>query len=238
MTSDQKTQRQIGNLTLGFDRACGRLLEVHDRSLDMRVIGFDADGHELELNHQPLSTRLVEQDDPEGHDPAWRTVLESERYTGAGTGDRWRIVRTVVVGSACKPWGNHLNPPQSLHLRYRLDLEAVEQYPQGREQGAGRRPMQPACWLDLVNILCGKTDWFGPDTRMLAPHFGGCGPREHVSAEDGPVAEVVPWLQNFYRRTHPGLQAIPGAVYFHPDGRWLWITCHRPASAYRLEEGG
>jgi hypothetical protein len=31
-----------------------------------------------------------------------------------------------------------------------------------------------------------------------------------------------------FKRTHPGVQLIPGAAYYHEDGRWLWITSQRP----------
>ncbi len=145
----------------------------------------------------------------------------------------WRrgsnIFRQVVVGSACKPWGNHLNPPNSLHLRYRLDRRQTNEYTTPDPLGAGKRPIQAPLWLDTIGVLCAQTDWFGPETQMIAAHFGGCGPRSHVSLEDGPVAEVAPELWNMYRRVHPGVQMIPGAVYYHPDGRWLWITCQRPS---------
>jgi hypothetical protein len=224
----QAPTHPIGNLDIAYDPGTGQVRRVFDRSLDMEVIRF-APGHELEINHRPLPTTLVSQDDHLPHIPAWQCMLRSNIYPGIGLGQGLGIFRQMVVGSVDNPGGNHINPPNAMHLRYRLDREAIDRYDTPDPQAASRRPMKAPLWLDTVGTLCGRTGWFGPDTQMLAAHVSGCGPRSHVSLEEGGVRDVVPHLWNMFRRTHPGVQTIPGAVYSHPDGRWLWVTCQRPS---------
>ena len=228
MAEGSETQtRKIGSLDIAYDATTGQVLRIFDRSLDMEVIRFRP-GSELELNKLPLPTKLVSQDEL-GYIPAWQCMLRSNTYPGEGMARGLNIFRQMVVGSADNPGGNHVNPPNAVHFRYRFDREVVNRYDTPDPQAAGWRPMTAPLWLDTIGTFCAKTDWFGPDTRMIAAHFGGCGPRSHVSLEDGPVKDVVPHLWNMFRRTHPGVQLIPGAVYYHPDGRWVWVTCQRPS---------
>ena len=84
---------------------------------------------------------------------------------------------------------------------------------------SGSTPLEPS-----ARALTGS----GRRRACCNPALGGVGPRSHVSHEDGLVKDVTPHLWNHFRRTHPGVQMIPGAVYYHPDGRWVWITCQRP----------
>ena len=217
---------QNGNLDITYDAESGQLLRVHDRELDMTVISFRP-GVELTLNHLPINLALTSVDENQP-DPAFQCKLTADWVPAMGCTQSLDVMRQVIVGSACKPWGNHINPPNSLHLRYRLDRRQNTRFPGPVPAAAGQRPIEPPLWLDTVGTLGARTDWFGPQTRMLAAHFGGCGPREHVGFDDDLVAAVTPYLQNHYRRTHPGVQWIPGAVYYHPDGRWLWVTCQRP----------
>jgi hypothetical protein len=219
--------RQLGDLDLEYDPQSGQIRRIYDRELAMEVIAF-APGAELEVNGAPLPLRLEDQD-PEGPEPAWQSNLSATAHPFIGGAQGYNVFRQVVVGSACKPSGNHINPPQSLHLRYRLDRARVERYASPDPMSAGKRPIQAPLWLETVGTLAARTEWFGPETRMLQSALGGCGPRSHVGHEDGPVREVVPQLWNRYRTTHPGVQMIPGAVYYHPDGRWLWITAQRPS---------
>ena len=213
-------------MTLQYGADTGQLLRVFDRVLDMQVIAFEP-GSELEINRLPLVTELVTQDPLTG-DPAWQSTLRSVAHPAIGCAQGFDIFRQMVVGSVCKSGGNHINPPQSLHIRYRFDRRRVDTYASPDPHSAGRRPIQMPLWLDTIGTLAARTHWFGPETRLLQAAVGGCGPRSHVSLEDAPVQEVVPHLWNTYRSTHPGVQTIPGAVYYHPDGRWVWITCQRP----------
>lgn len=228
MPVDSKTAvYQIGNLDISYDVQSGQMLRIHDRAMEMDVVSF-LPGHEVEINELPLPLRLTSQDDmPEN--PAWQCMLQGERYPGIGLAQGYDIFRQVVVGSACKPWGNQLNPPNSLHIRYRFDRRQMNEYTTPEPLSAGKRPIQAPLWLDTIGTFCSKTDWFGPETKMIAPHFGANGPRSHVSLEDGEISEVIPHLWNMYRRTHPGIQLIPGAIYYHEDGRWLLVTCQRPS---------
>lgn len=217
---------EIGSLVLGFAPHSGQLLSVHDTSMDLDVIQF-AEGCELEINGHGVPMELVSQDqDPA--DPAWQCNLRSVTHPCIGCAQGYDIFRQIIVGGKCKPGGNHINPPNSLHIRYRVGRARVEQYNSPDPQSAGHRPIQMPLWLDTIGVLGGRTAWFGPETRMVQSALGGCGPRSHVSHEEGLVSEVVPHLWNTYRRTHPGVQMVPGAVYYHADGRWLWITAQRP----------
>ncbi len=215
-----------GDLRISYDENTGQILNIFDKRLEMEVISFKP-GHEVEINKIPLPVQLVHIDD-NGKDPAWQCMLRSITHPSIGGAQGFDVFRQVVIGSACKPWGNHINPPQSLSIRYRLDRMRVMHYEAEENMSAGARPLQMPLWLDTAGALCAKTDWFGPETRMIQSSLGGCGPRSHVSHEEGPVSEVVPHLWNHYRRAHPGVQMVPGAIYTHPDGRWLWITAQRP----------
>lgn len=219
--------RVIGNLDLTYDEQSGQLLRVFDRVLEMEVIAFRP-GHEFEVNKLPLPMTLVNQDD-NPRDPAWQCNLRAVRHPSIGCAQGFDLFRQVVVGSVCKPGGNHINPPNSLHVRYHLDRSQVNRYVDPVPHSAGQRPIQMPLWLDTLGVLCARTDWFGPDTRMLQCAIGGAGPKAHVGLEDGKVADVVPVLWNMYRRANPGNQMASGAVYYHADGRWLWITSQRPS---------
>lgn len=227
--------RAIGNLDIAYDAATGQILGIYDRALEMEVIAFRP-GAELEINRLPLPMGLVGQDE-NPRDPAWQCSLRSVQHPAVGCAQGFDILRQVVVGSACKPGGNHINPPNSLHVRYRLDRAQVNRYASAVPHSAGQRPIQMPLWLDTVGALTAQTDWFGPETRLLQCSIGGAGPREHVGLDDGPVPEVIPTLQNLYRRTNPGVQTVPGAILHHPDGRWLWITSQRPSIGMHWDYG-
>jgi hypothetical protein len=218
--------KKIGNIDIGYDPESGQILRVYDRELDMEVISFKS-GSELEINKLPLPMTFVSQDGSDIN-PAWQCNLKSVQHPSVGCSQGFDIFRQVVVGSACKSYGNHINPPNSMHVRYRLDRSQVNRYVTQDPQSAGQRPIQMPLWLDTVGTLAARTDWFGPETRMIQCSIGGCGPRSHVGLEDALVKDAIPVLWNMYRRTNPGVQVAPGAIYYHPDGRWLWITSQRP----------
>lgn len=221
--------KKIGDLDIEYNDESGQILVVRDCVLNMQVISFQP-GHELEVNRLPLPLRLLESEEMP-HIPAWQVNFRSLQHPSIGCHQGFDVFRQVVVGSVCNPGGGHINPPKSLHIRYRLDRAQINRYAQSpnEPESAGQRPIQMPLWLDTIGTLCARTDWFGPETRMLQSSIGGGGPRSHVGHVDGLVKDVVPHLWNHYRRTHPGVQMIPGAVYHHPDGRWLWITCQRPS---------
>lgn len=218
----------MGDLEIRYHPVTGQIRGLRDTRLAMDVIAF-APGHELEVNRLPLPLTLVEQDDLPRR-PVWQCRLRSRAHPSIGCAQGFDIFRQVVVGSACAPAGNHINPPQSLHIRYRLNRARVDRYEKSPDEpeSSGQTPLQMPLWLDTVGALCARSDWFGPETRMVQSSLGGAGPRCHVSHEEGRVGELLPHLWNHHRRTHPGVQTLPGAIYTHPDGRWLWITCQRP----------
>ncbi len=220
------TTVQIGSLSIDYAPDTGQIRSVHDRALGLDVLRF-AQGHELEINGLAIPVTLAGQDDTAGS-PAWQCRLSTVTHPSIGCAQGFEILRQLIVGSKCSAGGGHLNPPNSLHIRYRLARTRVETYHSAEPHSAGRRPIQMPFWLDTIGVLCARTDWFGPETQMLQSALGGCGPRSHVSHEDGPVDAVIPHLQNTFKSTHPGVQAIPGAVYYHADGRWVWITAQRP----------
>ncbi|MFO7871336.1 MAG: hypothetical protein R6V03_07895 [Kiritimatiellia bacterium] len=202
----------IGSLVLGYDGKSGQLLKVHDTKLGMDVISFRK-APEMEINGEPFHMELVKQDNDPA-DPAWQCNLRSVKHPAVGSAVGYDVFRQVIIGSKCKPGGNHINPPNSLHIRYRLGRSRVDSYHSPVPHSAGDRPIQMPVWLDTVGVLCGRTEWFGKETTMMQSALGGCGPRCHVGHEEGPVKEVVPHLWNMYRRSHPGVQMIPGAVYY------------------------
>ena len=226
-TSETLKLFRQGDLDIHYDAGTGQLRRVFDRALSMEVIAFEA-GPEVEVNRLPLPMRLVDVDAAEVG-PVWQCNLESVAHPSVGCAQGFDVFRSMVVGSECRPGGNHINPPQSLHIRYRLGRKQVNTYAMEVPHSAGKRPIQMPLWLDTIGTLAARTGWFGPETRLLQSAFGGCGPIEHVGHNEGLVREVTPLLWNTYRRTHPGVQAIPGAAYYHPDGRWLWITAQRPS---------
>ncbi len=230
------SSHQLGDLHFIYDPANGQILNIHDTRLDMEIIAFRP-GHELEINRVPLDAKLVDMDDPALGHPAWQCNLKATEHTAIGTARGFNLFRQVVVGSAFNPGANHNNPPQSLSIRYRLDRCQVERYATPDPASAGQRPIQMPLWLETIGLLCGRTDWFGPETRMLQAAVGGCGPRSHVGLEDNKVAEVTPHLWNTFRSAHPGCQTVPGAVYYHPDGRWVWITAQNPSVGMHWEFG-
>lgn len=228
-------EKSIGNLTIGYDPKTGQILRVRDTVLEMDVIVF-APGHELELNKLPLPMTLVDQDKND-RIPTWQCNLRSIQHPAVGCAQGLDIFRQVVVGSADNPSGNHINSPNSLHVRYRLDRAQVNRYASSDAHSAGKRPIQMPLWLDTVGTLVARTEWFGPHTRMIQASIGGAGPRSHVGLEDAPVSEAVAHLWNKYRQTCPGVQTVPGAAYYHEDGRWLWITSQRPTVGMHWEYG-
>ncbi len=227
--------RRIGNLEIDYNPVSGQIMSVCDRELGMEVISFK-EGGELEINKLPVPTEIVGQDASEVN-PAWQCSLRSVQHPSVGCAQGLDIFRQVVVGSACKGAGNHINPSNSMHVRYRLDRSQVNRYVTPDPQSAGQRPIQMPLWLDTVGVMASRTDWFGPETRMIQCSIGGCGPRSHVGLEDAPVKDALQNLWNMFRRTHPGVQVVPGAVYYHPDGRWLWITSQRPTVGMHWDYG-
>lgn len=227
--ADEPRIAKHGDLDIHYHPTTGQISRVYDRRLEMQVIAYDhTGGSELEINGQPIPLRLESIDEWDDDAPAFQANLSAVTHPSVGCYQGFDVMRMAVVGSANRPWGNHLNPAQSLHISYRVERKQVHRYRDEVNHSAGMRPIQMPLWLDTIGTLCNRTDWFGPETKMMSSCPGGAGPPAHVGHDEGPVAEVAAKLWNTFRRQHPGMQMIPGAAFYHEDGRWVWITAQRP----------
>lgn len=214
-------------LDLEMDTDTGQLRAIRDPALDMPVLQFDA-GHELALNGAPLPLRYLEH---EAAATEHRTRMRARHvpvYQGGATID---VRRQITLGGK----GLHAAPSRSLHLHYELTRVPSEPADDPLDAIWGA-PVEMTLWLETVAALTAPTAWFGRGTHMRAVAIGGSGPREHVSLEDGPVAQVVPWLQTAFRSSFPGQQTVTGALYYLPrDERYVWVVIRRPALPGRIE---
>ena len=95
--------------------------------------------------------------------------------------------------------------------------------------------------LNVESLTVPAWHWkfWGGQTRMIAYNGGNTGPRQHLSWENGPVAEVKHWADTWLRRQYSGDLNLPGAVFRDvSSGRWLALLCRRPEIAYQLDHRG
>lgn len=214
--SDRQSDCRL-DITVADD---GQLLRIADPELGMTVLDFHP-GAELALNGADLVTRCgaISSARYEHH-----TRLEAERHPCYKAGQRLSVDRIMTIGGA----GHHTAPCGSLHIRYEIKRQPWGDWSQPLDQIWGP-PLEAPLFVETVTALGAPTPWFGPETRMRAIAIGGSGPRDHVSCEDGPVAEVVEHLRTRFRNAFPGQQTIPGALYYHPeDERFVWFIVRRP----------
>ncbi|MFO7870211.1 MAG: hypothetical protein R6V03_02125 [Kiritimatiellia bacterium] len=220
-------QKTIDQLQIHVDDETGQLVRLVDTELNREIISFKP-GHEFELNQRPLKAKAVE------HAVNWgrlRSEFDAEDQPMYKAGRRLRLTRDIVPGGSKSRIGRR----QSLSLRYRVRRVPWGDWENELDQIWGP-PIEAPLLLETMSLLTAPTDFFGPGTRMRALAIGGSGPRDHVSYEDGPVAEVVPWLKTGFRNSFPGQQTIPGAMYYDPkDERWLWIICRHPHVGGQIE---
>lgn len=216
-------------LELTFDEATGHLLGIHDPKLDMDLLKFSDASAEFSLNQRPLWGTPKKM---EIHAGEHRTQLDCDYdQPSYKAGRRYTLRRNIVPNAA----GNHPGRSNSIHIRYALRREPWGDWESPLSQLWGA-PLEAPVYVETLTALGSKTDFFGPKTQMRQLAIGGSGPREHVSLEDGPVAEVVPYLQTGFRNTFPGQSTIPGALYYHPeDERWVWIMVRRPQVGGQIE---
>jgi hypothetical protein len=186
------------------------------------------EGAELRVNGQPLSTILLSADQSTSEHV---TLMEAHLPAGYGAGSRWQIRRVITLGGT----GLHSGRSHSAHLRYEL-RRIPNTVPGDTVDYIWQPELEAPLRLDTVDTLTAPTDLLGPQTRMRALAIGGSGPREHVSFEDAPVADVVPLLGRGFRATFPGQPTINGALLHHPeDHRYLWAIVRRPSTGGRMD---
>lgn len=226
------TEILANGLSITVDPLSGHLQRIHDPELEMDLLNFAETDAEFSLNQRPLwghPTTMGVHGSGEH-----RTCLDCDGdQPSYKAGRRYELRRHIVPNAT----GNHPGRSKSLHLRYSLRRVPWGEWDSGVDQSWGP-PLEAPVYVETLTALGGRTDWFGPKTHMRQIAIGGSGPREHVSLEDGPVAEVVPHLQTGFRTTFPGQSTIPGALYYHPeDERWVWIMVRRPQVGGQMQFG-
>lgn len=214
------------SLDLRLDGSTGQILALRDPQTDREVVRYEP-GPEVWLNDVPLATRCEwVQTTPDEH----LTVMRARVTAGYGAAVDLRIRRTITRGGM----GLRAGRRDAVHVQYEVTRVPVA----GEEDPLSYiwpPPIEAPLRLDTLTVLGAPMQTFGTATRMRSLALGGTGPREHVSLEDGPVADVVPYLQSGFRSHFPGQLTIGGAMYYHPDDqRWLWIIARRPATSGQL----
>ena len=203
-------------LKIELDDVSGQLRRIHDTKQDRTILAFGP-GHEFEMNGAPVQPEVIEHKDDWG---ALMTRFDLKCWEGYLTGARYELQRTVVPGGE----GNHIGSSQAIHFRHAIMRVPWGDYEKPLDD-LWKTPIEAPDLLKSLTTLCAPTQFLGPNTRMRATAIGGSGPREHVSLEEGPVKEVVPWMQTSFRTTFPGQSSVPGALYYNPDDeRWMWIV--------------
>jgi hypothetical protein len=148
------------------------------------------------------------------------------RFTGHYTG--WGLDVTRALRA---------NGPGRLDLSWTVQREKVRTLPEcpGPGWGCIEAPLQ----VEAMTVPAWNWRLWGEQTRMIAYNCGNAGPRQHLSWENGPVAEVKRWCDTPFRRQYSGDLGLPGVVFRDvASGRWLALLCRRPAIAYQLDHRG
>ena len=216
-------------LSIDLDPVSGQLLKIEDPKTAVRIAAYGG-GAELAWNGIPLKTRLLAVEEAASEHV---TRLQAELPVAYGAGALLEIRRVLTLGGR----GLHSGRSNNLDLSY--DVRRLPHLGLGEGLDAIWQPILEApLRLDTLTVLGAPAIRFGAGTRMRALAMGGSGPREHVSVEDGPVADVVPWLQAGFRTVFPGQQTVNGALYYHPKGEpFVWVVARRPATGGRIEFG-
>ena len=203
------------DLRVEVDDGSGDILLVEDRTTGQRVID-QPPLWELQVNRHTIPLTLAMHEDRRG---ILQTISRATHYAGYSHGWALQLARLVVPGR------------RSLNIQYRLKrIPMAHEYP---KPGPNTHDVEMPLWVDTIGLLGWRWSVMKPDTRMRLIHLSGGGPFEHMSVEDGPVAEVTPKLWHYMRRTYPGVQSIPGVAYYRTDpDEWLFITARRSRLAY------
>ena len=213
------------SLKTQLDPRTGQILSLRDPAMEHPFLRC-LPGAELCWNDVALTTSLVEEAQGENEQ---LTVLNAQLSTAYGAGATFQIRRMLTRG------GEGLRPgvSQSVHLRYEVTRVPNPAAQTGLDYN-WQPPIESPVRLDSLTVLNASMMWFGPETHMRNLALGGTGPRGHVSLEEGPVAQVVPWLQAGFRTEFPGQLLAAGALYYHPGTeQWVWILVRRPTTTGR-----
>lgn len=220
------TARDAFSLNIRLASGSGQLLELAEPESGRAILRY-APGAELRCNNVPLETRLVAAEaSPDEHLALLRATLRAG-YGAAATLSIRRVISRG--GTGLRPGGSN-----AVHIRYE-----VTRVPNDHATDGGdciwQPPLEAPLRLGALTVLDAPVAWFGPETRIRALALGGTGPREHVGIEDGPAAEVLPWLQSGFRTEFPGQQTVAGALYYHPGSEeWTWMMARRPTTTGRV----
>ena len=198
------------DLLVDIDAASGDIVHVRDRRLELDIID-QAPEWEFQVNRQTHPLKLEFHQDGRG---LLETISRTQHFGGFAQGWGLQVGRLIVPGVS------------SLHIQYRVKRVRLQE----RVHVPGPSPyeMEMPLWLDTLGFLGWRFSLIKADSIMRVAHLGCAGPREHLSFEEGPVAEITPQLEHLMRRTYPGQQAIPGALYYRKDSdAWMCIYSRR-----------
>jgi hypothetical protein len=206
------------DLLVDVDARTGNILSLRDLSLDLTLID-QPPLWELQVNRQPIELSMFMHEDRRG---ILQTIGRTTEYGGYSQGWGMQVARLAVPSH------------HGLHLQYRVKRVPMEHnYPC---PGPTTHHQEMPLWVDTLGFLGWRFGIIRPDSRMRLCHLSGGGPFEHISAEDASVAEVTPHLGNLLRRTYPGVQSIPGVLYYREDpAQWLFLLARRSKLAYTTD---
>jgi hypothetical protein len=202
-------------LVVDIDKNTGDIVYLKDNVLDMTVIDQPPQW-EMQVNRQPVQLSMLFHEDRRG---ILQTIGRMTHYTGYCQGWGLQVARLAVPGK------------HSLHLQYRVKRVPMERvYP---VPGPSKLDVEMPMWVDTLGFLGWHFKGIKPGVRMRVFHLSGGGPPAHMSAEDDLMEKVNPHLWNLMRRTYPGVQSIPGALYYNPKtSQWIFILSRRSKLSY------
>ncbi len=213
-------------LNIQVDERTGQLIELH-RPDGSPLLRFHP-AAELRLNGVSLETELVSIDQCASEHI---TIMHARITAAYGAGVRLEVRRILTLGAI----GGHTGRSQTAHIRY--EIRRIANTECGSTLDYIWQPeIESPFTLDRVDVLCAPTPLLGKSTRLRALAIGGSGPRDHVSFEDAPIAEVVPLLRTGFRSTFPGQPTINGGLLYNPDDqRFVWAIVRRPYVGGRMD---
>ncbi len=216
-------------LDLRMDPVTGQLRQLACPRTGQVIVRYEA-GAEVELNGRALDLRLVGREESPAEAVAWMRARVACAY---GASASLLIRRTITLGGM----PNRSGPPQSAHIRYEV-RRAPNPETCDESDAIWRPDIEAPLFLETLTVPAAPCRWYGDRTCIRAPAIGGSGPREHVSLEDGPLSEALPYLQSDFRTAFPGQSTVNGAMYYERDSEnFVWVLARRPHQGGRLEYG-